>query len=204
MRALGILLLLLAGVGHAQPSAVDQLQSTLARTHSLQGDFEQHLYDTQGELLESSSGQFAFQRPGRFYWQTTEPFAQLLVSDQHTLWLYDPDLQQVTVRPVDEQIRKTPAMLLADDVTELTDNFHVVQQEQAQGQTQFDLQPVDEHAAFTHLRLVFTDQLLVAVELVDGLGQRTVLHLLNTERNQSVAEERFSFQVPEGVDVLIE
>ncbi len=206
IRFLGLLALWLwASTGQAGQAAVDSLRETLAATSSLKGDFEQQLFDAEGRLLENSSGTFTLQRPGRFYWHTTQPFEQILVSDQQTLWLYDPDLQQVTVRQVGEDIRKTPAMLLSDDAASLADNFTVERQVTEEGHVHFDLYPLGEDAPFTQLQLRFTEhQQLTAVELVDGLGQRTLFHFSGTQRNQPVEESRFRFEVPDGVDVLIE
>lgn len=201
----GILALwLLALTVQAGQAAVDSLRETLAATSSLEGEFEQQLYDAGGTLLESSAGTFILQRPGRFYWHTTEPFEQVLVSDQQTLWLYDPDLQQVTVREVNEDIRKTPAMLLADDAASLADNFNVQRIEGEGNKVRFELQPRGEDTPFTRLTLVFDGEQLTAVDLLDGLGQRTAFRFAATRRNRPVDEDRFRFEVPEGVDVLIE
>ncbi|HEY7884132.1 MAG TPA: outer membrane lipoprotein chaperone LolA [Cellvibrionaceae bacterium] len=196
-------LCLLTNLALADESATLHLREKLADMTSLAGDFSQTLYSREGETLESSSGSFVLQRPGRFYWHTSEPFEQYLISDQHTLWLYDPDLEQVTVRQVTEDIRKTPAMLLSDDVQSLTESFSIVYDENQEAQI-FTLTPHDGEDLFASLQLIFRQDRLHQIEVNDGLHQRTVFALDNTTYNRPVDESKFTFVVPEGVDLLID
>lgn len=197
-----LMLWLLASTAMAD-TAADRLRDALAATTSLEGEFTQTLFDADGEELETSAGEFILQRPGRFYWHTTEPFEQLVVSNQQTLWLYDPDLEQVTVREVTDEVRKTPAMVLSDDVSQIAESFHITEEER-KGHTWFVLEPVSDDELFTLLELEFVDDELLSVELEDGLGQRTVFKFANTTRNRPVDESLFTFDIPDGVDVLID
>ena len=201
--ALVLLMFALPALAAVEDSAAEKLRGRLNTMTTLSGDFTQTLRDEGGAVLETSQGTFVLQRPGRFYWHTLEPFEQLLVSDQQSLWLYDPDLEQVTVRPVTEEVRKTPAMLLAQEVGTLTQNFTVVQGMGDSTQI-FTLTPKVEDKLFTRLELVFGGDTLSAIHLFDGLGQHTEFALTNTRKNKVVDESLFTFTPPEGVDLLIE
>lgn len=202
-KFIGTLVLWLLASTAIADTAADQLRNTLAATTSLEGEFTQTLFDADGEQLETSAGQFILQRPGRFYWHTTEPFEQLVVSNQQTLWLYDPDLEQVTVREVTDEIRKTPAMVLSDDVSQIAEAFTITVEER-DGHTWFALAPVRDDELFTLLELQFAGDELLGIELEDGLGQQTVFAFSNTTRNRPVEESLFTFTIPDGVDVLID
>lgn len=185
----------------AQQSAT-QLRQLLDAMTSLQGKFTQTLYDKNGAKLEESSGTFVLQRPGKFYWKTERPYPQLLVSDQQTIWLYDPDLEQVTVRPVGDDLQQTPALLLSEDATKLAQRFTIKRTaEGAKGET-FVLTPKDAKGLFQELSLVFAAGQLQQFQLQDNLGQRTSFALHQAERNRAVDASLFNFTPPPGVDVL--
>ncbi|MDO3382066.1 outer membrane lipoprotein chaperone LolA [Gilvimarinus algae] len=181
-------------------SAGEELTSRLANLVSLQGTFTQVLLDDAGREMERSSGRFVMQKPGRFYWETLEPFPQQLISNGQTIWLYDPDLMQVTVRQLDEQLEKTPALLLSRDPKALTTAYDVSKvKEQV-----YTLTPTESEPLFVSLTMTFSDTGISEVSVEDGLGQRTVFSLTDTRVNLPVDESLFHFNAPEGVDVLID
>ncbi|MBI3171321.1 MAG: outer membrane lipoprotein chaperone LolA, partial [Hydrocarboniphaga effusa] len=102
--------------------AQDALQSFVNRVESLSAKFEQVQKDERGEVLQVSSGHLWLSRPpaanaaktGMFRWNYEKPYQQLMVCNGETLWLYDPDLAQVTVRPAGAILQGTPAQLLTD------------------------------------------------------------------------------------------
>jgi outer membrane lipoprotein carrier protein len=206
LAAAGAALLSVSAAGYAQePSSADALRDTLAATTSLRGQFEQTLRDAEHEVIETSRGRFVLQRPGRFFWHTTQPFAQQLISDGHTLWLYDPDLQQVTVRPVDDSLKTTPAALLSESANGLNEAFYITHSVGEGEHTVFELTPKAEgDSLFARLELAFAGPQLTRIVVHDSLGQTTEFALTDTERNAPVDAEQFSFSAPEGVDVLID
>lgn len=188
----------------ATESAASLLQSKLQSMVSLQGDFTQALYNAKNELLgDKNQGNFLLQRPGRFYWKTEIPFEQLLVSDQKTIWLYEPDLEQVTVRPFTDDLQQTPALLLSNDVSEIEENFTITHTKTS-AQDLFTLKPKSDEQLFTSLLLQFNGASLAVLTVNDSLDQRTVFTLTNTKINLPLDESKFSFSIPEGVDVLID
>lgn len=185
-------------------SSANALRETLAATTSLTGEFEQTLRDAEGEPIESSAGHFVLQRPGRFFWHTRQPFEQQLISDGNTIWLYDPDLMQVTVRPVTDELNNTPAALLSESAESLAEAFLITRSVGQQGRVVFGLTPVDKDSLFARLELEFDAKNLQRIVVHDSLGQTTEFKLTNTERNQPVDATQFTFSAPEGVDVLID
>lgn len=186
----------------ADKQSAEQLRSLLDAMTTLQGKFTQTLYDTKGEQLEQSSGTFVLQRPGKFYWKTEEPYPQLLVSNQQTIWLYDPDLEQVTVRPFTDDLQQTPALLLSENVEKLRENFTIHRQQADAGQEKFSLTPKISKGLFQQLTLIFVAQQLQEFHLQDNLGQLTHFVLSDAERNLAVDSALFHFTPPPGVDVL--
>lgn len=199
--ALGLLLILFAGPAYAQSEAATELRQRLDSMDTLAGAFTQTLLDEEGELLEQSHGRFAMARPGKFDWHTLEPFEQRLISNRENIWVYDPDLQQVTVRQVDERLRQTPAVILSEDMQSLNDSFTVTR-ETRQALTFFVLTPKDNDDLFARLELGFDGELLREIQIHDNLDQTSIFELENLTRNGDLDPGRFEFQVPEGVDVL--
>ncbi len=142
----------------------------------------------------------ALARPGRFRWDYREP-AQLIVSDGTTVWLYDADLAQVTVRPAAETLVGTPALLLSGQA-DLRAEFDVTDGGVADGLAWCLLAPKDAKSDFRELRVGIADGELRRMILVDRLGQTTRLDFDRIERNPRLDPEGFRFSPPPGVDVV--
>lgn len=199
---IGVLVVISTVAHAADDQAAMQLRKLLDAMNSLQGNFVQTTYDKTGAEQEISKGNFMLMRPGKFYWETRDPMPQLLVSNNKTIWLYDPDLETVTVREFTDDLRETPALLLSADVEQLRKQFSVTRDEKNKAADAFTLTPKVTEGMFQHLTLVFKDGQLVEFSIKDSLGQVTRCLLNNVQRNKPLAEEKFFFQVPEGVEVL--
>ena len=149
-----------------------------------------------------SSGSFEFARPNRFRFAYRAPYEQLIVGDGERVWLYDVDLQQVTVRPVDRALGATPAALLAGAALER--DFDLRPLPAAQGLEWVDAQPKvrADAAGFQSLRIGFRGRTLAALEVVDGFGQRSQLAFSDVVINGAPAPDAFRFTPPKGVDVI--
>lgn len=191
-----------AQAANEQDQAAVQLRKLLDAMNSLQGNFVQTTYDKDGAEQESSSGEFMLMRPGKFYWKTLDPMPQLLVSNNKTIWLYDPDLETVTVREFTDDLRETPALLLSADAEQLRKQFSVTRDNSNKVSDAFTLTPKVTDGMFQHLTLVFSDGQLREFSIKDSLGQVTRCALSDVQRNKPLAEEKFYFQIPEGVEVL--
>ncbi|MGB1109476.1 MAG: outer membrane lipoprotein chaperone LolA, partial [Gammaproteobacteria bacterium] len=93
----------------------NKLQDYLNRTQSLSARFHQQLLDEDRIELQQSKGSVLIERPMRFRWDYVEPFPQLIVTNGERFWLYDSELKQVTIRPVDQALGRSPAMVLSTD-----------------------------------------------------------------------------------------
>ncbi|MFW5825906.1 MAG: outer membrane lipoprotein chaperone LolA, partial [Marinobacter sp.] len=118
-------LLLLAGLVRADDQAADRLAESLSSYSTFQANFTQTVADEQGRVRQESTGNLKAKRPGLFYWETDPPANQFIVSNGDTVELYDPDLEQVTVQALDEQVSTTPALLLSGEVEDLSDTYEI-------------------------------------------------------------------------------
>ncbi|WP_052417268.1 outer membrane lipoprotein chaperone LolA [Cellvibrio mixtus] len=199
---IGVLMVFSTIANAADDQAAVQLRKLLDAMNNLQGNFVQTTYDKTGAEQDVSKGNFMLMRPGKFYWETREPMPQLLVSNNKTIWLYDADLETVTVREFTDDLRETPALLLSADVEQLRKQFSVTRDDKNKAAEAYTLTPKVTEGMFQHLTLVFKDGQLAEFSIKDSLGQLTRCVLNNTQRNKPLAEEKFFFQIPEGVEVL--
>lgn len=200
-RLIASLGLLLSINTHADDQSPAQLRKQLDAMNTLQGSFVQTLFDKSGKKMDESKGSFVMERPGKFYWRTEIPAPQILISNQKTIWLYDPDLQTVNVRPFTDDLKKTPVLLLSEDVEKLRKNF-TINRTQSDKSEKFSITPKVTEGLFQELLLVFMDGQLTEFSIRDSLGQLTHISLSNTKRNEKVDDNLFNFVVPSGVDVI--
>lgn len=185
------------------PSAVaaNQVESYFQDLRSLRSNFVQRVYDDRGRVLQSSSGQMLMRRPGQFRWDYRSPNPQIIVADGKRLWAYDVDLEQVTVRKLDNAVSATPLALLSG-AAPLAETFRIGAAQQRDGLAWYELTPRQEQPEFRVLRLAFKGSLLVSLELEDRFGQRTRLDFQQLERNPSFDPALLQFKPPPGVDVV--
>jgi outer membrane lipoprotein carrier protein len=185
----------------SQDTAMQRLDEFIKASSSLQAEFEQRVSDGQGRLIETSSGTFSIRRPDQFRWDYRLPHAQTIVADGRLLWLYDPDLEQVTVKLQAQSLGGTPASLLAGDAN-LRDRFKVSKVEKVGTIDWLTLTPKNNDADFKKLRLALIGNQLHAIELVDKLGQFTKLEFNNVKRDVAFDSNQFVFTPPPNADVI--
>jgi outer membrane lipoprotein carrier protein len=182
----------------AAPSKLDEFFQGL---QTLQADFRQTLRDGQGRMIEESQGVLAIHRPDRFRWDYIKPHEQIIVADGKKLWLHDVDLEQVTVRSMEQSLTGTPAVLLSGS-EDLRTSFKVTGTQTKGGETVVTLVPKRGDTDFKQVRIRFTGKQLAGMVLSDKLGQSTTLEFFNVQRNVSLDDARFVFTPPAGVDVI--
>jgi outer membrane lipoprotein carrier protein len=175
-------------------NGLDDFLSFNHDTKSATGRFEQR-------VMDRGSGSFAFARPGKFRWVYEKPHPQTLVADGHKLWIYDPDLQQVTIKRMDQAISSTPAALLAgrEDITAL---FSLRDAGTADGLEWVEATPKTPDTGFDKVRLGLKDKQLAAMELFDQLGGHSSLRFSELKPNAPVPADAFKFTPPKGADVI--
>jgi len=182
----------------SRADSLQQLREFLVHTNSVKGAFEQ-VGARSGAV--ASRGTFEFSRPGRFRWIYIEPYQQTIVSDGAKLYVYDPDLNQVTVKSLKGSLPASPASLLfgSDDFER---QFQVKADASRDGVDWMQATPRAQDSSFERIRIGFRGGLPVAMELVDSFGQTTRLSFSALERNPPIASARFRFDAPQGADVL--
>jgi outer membrane lipoprotein carrier protein len=192
-------------LGFAAPVTATEPAELLARfskqLRGLEGGFEQSVFDEQGTRREQSSGRIALSLPRLFRWQYLDPFPQLIVADGDHVWIFDPDLEQVSVRKQALEEQSSPLAVLIDPA-ELERQFNTFDGGSSDGLDWVRLTPRAEEGAFSEARLGFSGADLARMELVDTLGQRTVVAFSGWTRNPEFAGDTFRFVPPPGADVV--
>ena len=184
-------------------AAVKRLTELLNQAQTITARFSQLSLDGSGTQLQETAGELALKRPGLFRWHTDEPMEQLRVSDGKQVWLYDPDLEQVTIQSLDQRLTHTPALLLSGDVSQIRENFEITFKEGG-NVVDFILKPKSKDTLFDSLRLSFRNGVLNDMQLIDSIGQRTNILFMSVKMNQPLDDKQFSFEIPEGADVIQE
>jgi outer membrane lipoprotein carrier protein len=194
---------LLIGTAFAASSdeGTQRVERFIANLQTLQADFKQTLTDSKGQVTDRSSGTLAIQRPNRFRWDYKEPHEQLIVADGQQIWLYDADLEQVTVRRLDTSLSATPAMLLSGE-GKLADNFKVTETSRDANAEWVMMEPKRSDTDFKWVRLGFGGDTLKFMQLADKLGQITTLEFTSIQKNVALDASRFKFTPPAGADVI--
>ncbi|WP_251976790.1 outer membrane lipoprotein chaperone LolA [Salinicola avicenniae] len=187
----------------ADQASADRLSHLLEPLKTYSADFEQQILDAGGSSLQDTSGHMWLSRPGHFRWEVNQPYRQLVVSDGNEVTLYDPDLEQVTIQPLDDRVTHTPALLLSGRASALADNYDVTRQQQGATET-FTLVPQANDTLFEQLKLTFYSEKLDALQMTDSTGQRTAIDFDDAETNVSIDPAQFAFEIPEGADVIRE
>jgi len=184
----------------ANSSSLERFQTYLRTTQSARADFEQKVYDKSGKLVQESRGSFSFLRPGRFRWTYATP-PQVIVGDGERVWIHDQDLNQVTVRRIARVLGATPAALLAGS-SDVEKSFELSDAGDRDGLAWLEARPREREAGFERILLGLGTGGVVAMELVDHFGQRTLLRFSRVERNPRIDPGIFRFTPPKGTDVL--
>ncbi len=189
-------------VVRAETPLDQQLKSYLSQIKKLQTDFKQISYDRQGRPAETSTGKFYLSRPGRFRWDYQKPYIQEIVAKDNQVWFYDADLEQVTIKNLDDSLGATPALLLTGDI-DVDKTFQQLDIGIEGDIHWLKLTPRDENSGFKYVLMGMKIGQLAAMELNDNFGQLTRIYFENTKINpDDINDEIFTFIIPEGVDVF--
>lgn len=195
-----ILLAVLPFSAHA--AAIEKLKTFIAATHSAQANFTQMVSDQNGRRMQSAAGVMQFQRPGHFRWTYQKPYEQIIVGDGAKFWMYDRDLNQVTVKKLDAALGSSPAALLAGS-NEIERGFVLNEAGSRDGLEWLKAAPKAQDSSFSAVLMGFdADANLLAMELNDTFGHRTVLRFSGMQRNPKLSAQQFQFTPPAGADVI--
>jgi len=182
-------------------SAGDRLNQALKNLDNLTADFKQTVLDDNKKVVQQSSGKLAIQRPGKFSWIYTMPYEQQIVADGSELWIYDVDLDQVTVKPMSSGLASAPIMILMKQ-NDITEEFTVREVGQRKFLYWVELEPNSKDLEYTHVYIGLENNSVKAMELRDNFGQSTQIVFDNLRLNVVHNPEIFHFIPPAGVDVF--
>jgi outer membrane lipoprotein carrier protein len=189
----------------ASASALDQFKSFVAATKSAKGEFTQRLLKSdasgKGKLSSPSTGTFVFARPGKFIWTYQKPYEQLLQADGEKLYIYDKDLNQVTVKKLGNALGSSPAAILFGS-NDLEKNFTLKEAGVKDGLEWLIATPKAKDTNFDQIAIGLKNGVPEAMELRDAFGQTSVLTFTKFEKNPPLGATHFTFAVPKGADVL--
>lgn len=182
-------------------TAREQLRTFVEQVQVASGDFAQYTVGPQGQTKPAQRGKFLFMRPGRFKWDVLKPYEQQIVSNGKEIFQYDPDLNQVTVRKVDQAIGASPAAILFGSGS-LEQSFEVMALPDRESLVWLRAKPKQADAGFAHVDLGFKDGVPHRIILLDAFGQTTHIELSALVRNPGLSTSNFDFVPPKGADVV--
>jgi len=165
----------------AQKTPQKDLQTKLSDYHTLSAVFRQVVYNADGSVLQKSSGEMAVERPSKFQWYIQKPMRQMIETDGQKLWIFDPDLSQVTIRKLDQSAGKMPVLLLTHPDNYFTQLFNITEIKQG-----FELVPKDKSEMFSNIKLYFNGEKLSRMVLENQLGQKTVIRFYAVSINPEI------------------
>lgn len=195
------LLLTLLFVPFAHADNVDRLKAFFQNSATARAHFHQTVVDKQGRKIQEVDGMMQLQRPGKFRWDYNKPYVQIIVGDGQKVWLFDPDLNQVTVRNMDKALGASPAALLSGS-KEMENAFVLKDEGVNESVDWISATPKDQDSGFEKVMLGLKNDNLVEMELHDHFGQITVIEFNHLEKNVKLASQSFIFNPPKGADIL--
>ena len=185
----------------ASAGGIEELKSFVQQTKSARTHFSQAVLDKSGKTVQQASGTMEFARPGKFRWVYDKPYEQVIVGDGAKLWVYDVDLNQVTVKKLDQALGSSPAALLAGN-NEIEKVFNLKDAGTKDGLDWLDATPKGSESTFESVRMGFAGSSLKVMELHDNFGQTTLIRFSDIERNPKISPAQFHFSPPKGADVI--
>ncbi len=201
-----------APVAASAQQATSSLVKQLAGLQRLTADFEQSTKTTNNKTVQKKGltaqhmnqtfkGVMKVERPGKFYWETTSPAKQTIVTTGKVVWIYDPDLQQAVRQSLDDQVANTPALLLSGNTNQIMDAYRVTQPDRTK--LYYTLYPKQDDGAFQSLTISFgANKAPNLMVLQDSLGQTTYVRFSNIKVNPAIPASVFNFEPPKGTDII--
>ena len=202
IATLGTLLIAFSSLGSAKGSTPrERLNHFFTTVNSLEGDFKQVVYNKKGKMIQTSEGQLYLNRPGKFRWVYQTPDPQVIVADGKNIWIYDEDLEQVTIKAMSNLMGSAPIAILVHKQSPDVQFIVKAMKTTSGGLDWFQLIPRTKSKDFRLIELGLDKQGLRQMNMLDQLGQKTVIKLTTTV-NKPIKASLFTFQIPQGVDVI--
>ncbi|RQO35978.1 outer membrane lipoprotein chaperone LolA [Herminiimonas sp. KBW02] len=189
---------------YAHAAALEQFKSFVSSTQAARGEFTQQLVKVESgntKVSNKSTGTFTFARPGKFIWTYQKPYEQLLQADGDKLYIYDKDLNQVTIKKLGDALGSSPAAILFGS-NDLEKNFTLKEAGSKNGLEWLEATPKAKDTTFDHIGIGLRNGVPEAMELRDSFGQISLLTFTKFEKNPPMPANQFKFVVPKGADVF--
>ena len=183
-------------------TAAQKLIALLTPIQSLKAKFTQSVTDINGVAGQEQSGNFILNTGGKFYWEVNEPFPQKIISNAEEIWIYDPDLEQVTIKKSDQDILDTPLLLFSDNAEQASEKY-IINTIDINGSIYFELIPQSD-GIFERLLLSFEGETPKQLSMFDSLQQETTISFSNLALNPEIDNTVFDFKIPEDTDIFRE
>ncbi len=204
MNKFVVILLGLLMANSALADGVSALKEFYRNTNSMRASFEQVVKDGQGNVVQQVEGTMQLDRPNKFRWDYNKPYEQQIISDGKEVFLLDTELEQVTIRTLNQALGMSPAALLAGG-SGVEKNFSLKNVKRPESESDVEwvqAMPKVEDGGFERIYIGFKNGELRYMEMIDSFKHLTFIAFKKIERNPTLATETFLFKVPEGVDVV--
>ena len=190
-------------LARSQETPQAQLSNLLRQMNTMSATVQQLIVESDGALLEESSIQMHVMRPGGFYWETLEPFPELVVTNGTVLWNYQPDLEQVVIENWDSSRAELAAELLSGRTDSLAEEYEIhIEKDVDEDMPVFRLLPLDQNALYRRISISFDNTALLSIHLDSKNGQKTLWQFNKPQINQQLSSDLFNFQIPPGIDIV--
>lgn len=183
------------------------VQQRYADMSDLSADFEQTSTVVTLGRTRRKAGTIRFLKPGKMRWEYSAPDPQLIISDGSTLWFYRPGQNQVVLQDLGQAFtNQTPLLFLFGDGA-LGEEFSWEEKDltvSEKGRYLLEMRPRREAPDLVALALEVRakDYSVAATVLTDAFGNVTRLEFSGEEENQGLEEGLFTFEIPEGAEVI--
>lgn len=178
----------------------EKLVQQLKKIKTLQADFIQENYDAKNNLLQKQNGNFKIMESGEFIWNTAAPYEQKIISDGNVLKIFDPDLEQLTIKTLDKKNQVVPLLLFSGEGRAITEQYEISSPQN----DIFDLHASNKSSLFEKLQISFKNGLPVSLSIIDSMNQKTLVRFDKIILNQPIKTSLFQFETPLGADVIDE
>ena len=178
-----------------------KLFDSLKTLTSLKAKFFQQVVDSEGEIIQEAKGIFELKKPGRFRWHYDPPYSQQIIADGKNLWLFDLELAQATVQPIEQALGSAPIILLTD-LKPLSDDFEIRDMPESFGLEWVALVPKIQDTEFYRIEIGLDGDVIREMRLHDHFDQKTIIRFSDIDTVAKLPDSRFNFSIPDGVDVI--
>ena len=190
-------------LARSQETPQAQLSNLLRQVDTMSATVQQLIVESDGAVLEESSIQMHVMRPDGFYWETLEPFPELVVTNGAVLWNYQPDLEQVVIENWDSSRAELAAELLSGRTDSLAEEYEIhIEKDTGEDMAVFQLLPLDQNSLYRRINISFDNTALLSIHLDSKNGQKTLWQFNQPQINQQLSPDLFNFQIPPGIDIV--